>query len=344
VGDRVDTSTLTAGRKEEVRRRLEKSVAALAAMVDGGCFTGHEDTAGMEVELDLVDPLGRPRLVNDAVLERLGRPDLQHELGRFNIEVNLPPQRLATDALRTFERQLAALLGIGETEVLGVRLAAIGILPTLGAEQLTRERLSSPTRYAVLAQRMRAERHGPVVVRIAGRESLAFSTDSIAPEAAATSLQLHLRVPPERFAAYYNAAQAMAGAQIAAGANSPYLLGRELWHETRVALCEQVLYTRQRREVRPACHRGRGWATAGCTGRWSSSTRSSSRCRRCCRRSPPRTRSTAWPPARSHDCTNSGCTTARCGGGTGRSTTPATATRTFASRTGYCPADRRPST
>jgi len=97
---------------------------------------------------------------------------------------------------------------------------------------------------------MRAERHGPVVVRIAGRESLAFSIDSIAPEAAATSLQLHLRVPPERFAAYYNAAQAMAGAQIAAGANSPYLLGRELWHETRVALCEQVLDTRQRREVR----------------------------------------------------------------------------------------------
>jgi hypothetical protein len=25
-------------------------------------FVGHEDTIGMEVELDLVDPLGRPRL------------------------------------------------------------------------------------------------------------------------------------------------------------------------------------------------------------------------------------------------------------------------------------------
>jgi hypothetical protein len=99
------------------------------------------------------------------------------------------------------------------------------MLPDARAEQLTRERLSSPTRYALLSQRMRAERHRPVVVRIAGRESLAFTTDSIAHEAAATSLQLHLRVPPKRFAAYYNAAQAVTGAQLAVGANSPYLLG-----------------------------------------------------------------------------------------------------------------------
>ena len=250
MGDRVDRSTMTVGHPGEVRRRLEESVAALAAMIDGGCFVGHQDTAGMEVELDLVDPLGRPRLVNDAVLERLGRPDLQHELGRFNIELNLPPQRLAAGGLGTLERQLAALLGTGAVEALGVRLAAIGTLPTLGAEQLTRDRLSSPTRYALLAQRMRAERHRPVMVRIAGRESLAFTTDSIAPEAAATSLQLHLRVPPERFAAYYNAAQAVTGAQLAASANSPYLLGRELWRETRVALCEQVLDTRPRGGVR----------------------------------------------------------------------------------------------
>jgi hypothetical protein len=249
VGDQVDASTLTVGRDAEVRRRLEESVAALAAMVDGGCFVGHEDTVGMEVELDLVDPLGLPRLVNDAVLERLGRPDLQHELGRFNIELNLPSRPIA-DALPDFERRLEELLGTGAVEALGVRLAAIGTLPTLGTEPLTRERLSSPPRYAVLSQRMRAERDRPVVVRIVGRETLAFTTDSIAPEAAATSLQLHLRVQPERFAAYCNAAQTVAGAQVAVGANSPYLLGHELWQETRVALCEQVLDTRPSSAVR----------------------------------------------------------------------------------------------
>jgi hypothetical protein len=244
MGDRINAAALAIRQPDQVRHRLEDCVAALGAMVDRGWFTGHEDTVGMEVELDLVDPLGRPRPVNDAVLDHLHCADLQHELGRFNVEVNLPAGPIAA-GLGGFERRLADLLA-GGTEALGVRLAAIGMLPTLSAELLTRDRLSSPTRYSVLAHRMRAERHGPVTVHIAGRETLRFRTDSIAPEAAATSLQLHLRVPPDRFADYYNAAQLAAGAQVAVGANSPYLLGRELWQETRLPLCEQVLDTRPR--------------------------------------------------------------------------------------------------
>ena len=77
-----------------------------------------------------------------------------------------------------------------------------------------------------------------------------FSTDWAAPDAATTSLQLHLRVPPDRFAAYYNAAQMIAGAQVAVAANSPYLLTRQAWQETRITLCEQLLDTRRPREVR----------------------------------------------------------------------------------------------
>ena len=84
MGDRVEGSALVVGQGDEVHRRLQRCVAALQRMVDGGWFVGHEDTVGMEVEFDLVDPLGRPRLVNDAVLARLGREDMQHELGQFN--------------------------------------------------------------------------------------------------------------------------------------------------------------------------------------------------------------------------------------------------------------------
>jgi hypothetical protein len=78
VGDRVDASALVVGHADEVQRRLRRCVAALQRMIDGGWFVDHEDTIGMEVELDLVDPLGRPRLVNDAVLARLGREDIFH--------------------------------------------------------------------------------------------------------------------------------------------------------------------------------------------------------------------------------------------------------------------------
>ena len=89
MGDRVEASALVVGHDAEVHRRLERCVAALQRMVDGGWFVAHEDTIGMEVELDLVDPLGRPRLVNDAVLARMGRADMQHEFGQFSVELNL---------------------------------------------------------------------------------------------------------------------------------------------------------------------------------------------------------------------------------------------------------------
>ena len=137
-------------------------------MVDGGWFVAHEDTIGMEVELDLVDPLGRPRLISDAVLERLGRADMQHELGQFNVELNIAPRRLLGRVLRDSESDLTDVLDQcrARIEGLGVRLVAVGMLPTLGAEQLTVERISHNPRYELLARRMRAARHRPFSVRI----------------------------------------------------------------------------------------------------------------------------------------------------------------------------------
>ncbi len=252
MGDRVDPSALVVGHPDEVRRRLEACVAAIQRMVDGGWFDGHEDTIGMEVEFDLVDPLGRPRLINDAVLTRLGRADMQHELGQFNVELNLPPRLLQGRVLQDSERDLAGVLEScrARIERLGVRLVAVGMLPTLSAEELTVERLSHNPRYSLMSSRMRAARQRPFLVRITdGFEPIEFTTDSVAPEAATTSLQLHLRVSPDQFAAYYNAAQMIAGAQVAVAANSPYLLARQVWQETRIMLLEQLLDSRRRREV-----------------------------------------------------------------------------------------------
>lgn len=269
MGDRIDASALAVGREDEVRRRLQRSVAALEYMVGAGWFTDHEDTMGMEVELDLVDPLGRPRLINDAVLASLHRADMQHELGQFNVELNLAPRQLRGPALRDYQQVLTSVLdaAAARIESLGARLIAIGTLPTLGAEHLTVERLSTNPRYSLLSRRIRAARHRPFLVRIDdAREPVEFTTDSVAPEAAATSLQLHLRVPPDRFADYFNAAQMIAGAQVAVAANAPFLLARQAGQETRITLLEQLLDSRRPREVRanaPARVRlGDGWVTS----------------------------------------------------------------------------------
>src|SRR6266496_6298889 len=105
VGERVTAATLAAGPDGRVRSRLERCVAVLDRMVAEGSFAEHADSVGMEVELNLVDPLGRPRLVNEAVLARLGRADFQYELGQFNLEVNLPPRLLRGPVLAGYENE-----------------------------------------------------------------------------------------------------------------------------------------------------------------------------------------------------------------------------------------------
>ena len=86
------------------------------------------------------------------------------------------------------------------------------------------------------------------------------------PEAANTSMQLHLQVTPATFANYWNASQAIAGVQVAVGANSPFLFGRRLWDETRVALFEQATDTRldehKNQAVRPRVWFGERWITS----------------------------------------------------------------------------------
>ncbi|MBX7431602.1 hypothetical protein JDV09_05700 [Mycobacterium sp. Y57] len=266
MGDRVDESALVLGHADEVHHRLERSVAALRQMLATGAFTGHRDTMGMEVELDLIDPLGRPRLINDAVLARLHRADMKHELGQFNIEYNLAPALLSGHVLRDSERVLTDVLteSAGRIAPLGARIISVGMLPTAGADHLTGERISANPRYALMSKRMRAARHRPFRVHIPdGAEPVDFAPDSVAPEACATSLQLHLRVTPEQFADYFNAAELIAGVQVAVAANSPFLLARHAWQESRIPLLEKLFDTRGRRQIKThAAARvqlGEGW-------------------------------------------------------------------------------------
>jgi hypothetical protein len=101
------------------------------------------------------------------------------------------------------------------------------------------------------------------VIDIAGTDRLRTTADSIVPEAACTSTQLHIQVSPDQFPAYWNASQAISGIQLALGANSPFLLCKELWHETRIALFEQATDTRSEelksQGVRPRVWFGERW-------------------------------------------------------------------------------------
>ncbi len=142
----------------------------------------------------------------------------------------------------------------------------IGILPTLQDGHLSRDALSANPRYHLLSDQILAARGEDIEIVIEGVDRLSTTADTIIPEAACTSTQLHLQVEPEDFAPMWNAAQAIAGAQVAIGANSPFLLGRQLWHETRIALFEQATDTRSEelkaQGVRPRVFFGERWITS----------------------------------------------------------------------------------
>jgi hypothetical protein len=142
----------------------------------------------------------------------------------------------------------------------------IGILPTLRQSDVGEQAMSANPRYRLLNEQIFAARGEEMRISIEGPERLLTHIDTITPEAACTSVQLHLQVSPEAFGSYWNAAQAVAGPQVAVAANSPFLFGRELWRETRLTLFEQATDTRpdelKEQGVRPRVWFGERWITS----------------------------------------------------------------------------------
>ncbi|HWO61670.1 MAG TPA: glutamate--cysteine ligase, partial [Umezawaea sp.] len=201
-------------------------------------------------------------------LEAIADPDFVTELGQWNLEINVAPRQLAGGGITAFEETVRASLNEAEHKAreVGTHMTMIGILPTLRAEHMAIDALSVNPRYALLNEQVLAARGEDLQISIDGIERLNMTADSIVPEAACTSTQLHLQVSPDQFADYWNAAQTIAGVQVAVGANSPFLLGKELWRETRIALFQQSTDTRgdelKEQGVRPRVWFGERWITS----------------------------------------------------------------------------------
>jgi hypothetical protein len=205
---------------------------------------------------------------NAEVLNAIANDDFQTELGQFNIEINVKPRSLAGRAVDELEQELRASLNDAESRAksAGAHIVMIGMLPTLTADHLTGATLSANPRYALINEQIFAARGEDLHIAIDGPERLATYADTIAPEAACTSVQFHLQVSPQDYAPSWNGAQCIAGVQLALGANSPFFFGKELWRETRVALFEQATDTRpqelKEQGVRPRVWFGERWITS----------------------------------------------------------------------------------
>ena len=254
--------------RRRYRDKLRGSLDAFARMLRESMFDPNPAQVGQEIELNLVDERGAPSMRNADVLKAIASPDWSTELGQFNMEINVPPRHLDGDALSGLEREIRANLNAADARAraTGSRLVMIGILPTLGEQDVDGIFMSANERYRVLNEQVLAARGEDMRIAINGTEQLLTYCGSITPEAACTSVQLHLQVSPTDFANYWNAAQMIAAAQVALAANSPYLFARQLWHETRLTLFEQATDTRpdelKEQGVRPRVWFGERWITS----------------------------------------------------------------------------------
>jgi len=268
VGQEVAARTFSREDRQRYRLKVRASLDVFARMLAEARFNPERRSFGLEIELNLTDDAGDPALINAAALDAIADPAFQTELGQFNVEINVPPRLLEGRVFSELEDDARASLNAAEerSRTVGAHMMIIGILPTVGPEQLRAEVFSANPRYALLNEQIFAARGEDLEISIAGVERLSTHADTIAPEAACTSVQLHQQVDPEAFAAYWNAAQAIAGVQVAVAANSPFFCGKELWRETRIAVFEQSTDTRPEelkvQGVRPRVWFGERWITS----------------------------------------------------------------------------------
>ncbi|MEI2775585.1 MAG: glutamate--cysteine ligase [Tetrasphaera sp.] len=270
MGVEVESKSYSREERQRYREKVRQNLDVFERMLASSQFEFERPMTGMELELNLVDDNYQPRFANAEVLAAIADADFQTELAQYNIEMNVRPRPLPGDAALELEEDLRASLNAAEAKAreTGARIVPIGILPTIMPEHFAGEWITENNRYAALNDSIFFARGEDIFIEIEGPtgERVAAYSDTIAPESACTSMQLHLQVSPHTFADHWNAAQALTGPQLALAANSPFFFGKRLHAETRIELFKQATDTRpielKNQGVRPRVFFGERWITS----------------------------------------------------------------------------------
>ena len=245
---------------------LLNDVKALEKMVQDDLFEKGIQRVGAEQELCIVNKNYRPSFNALKILDKLNDPHFTTELALFNLEVNLDPFELKEDCFSKIEDQLSVSIKKAQAaaaEFDNDKIVLSGILPTLKKKDLIFENMTPLERYTILNEILKNIRGGKFKLRIRGVDELIIKHDSILFEACNTSFQVHLQIGLDEIIDKYNWAQAIAGPVLSVMSNSPLLMGRELWSETRIALFQQSVDLRNTsyllREQKPRVSFGNDW-------------------------------------------------------------------------------------
>ncbi|MAP53511.1 CBS domain-containing protein [Altibacter sp.] len=246
MGEHKVLSTLQYKDRAKFIAHLLNDIKALEQMLVQGLIEDDIVRIGAEQEFCLLTPHWRPSDRSEAILKAIDDPHFTTELARYNLEINLDPVPLTSNCFSLMESQLnELLLKAGNTaKQHDTYLLLTGILPTISKKELEFYYMTPQPRYWALNDMMKELRGSDFQLYIKGVDDLSIHHDSVLFEACNTSFQMHLQIAPQDFISSYNWAQAISGPILGISTNSPLLLGRELWDETRIALFQQSIDTR----------------------------------------------------------------------------------------------------
>lgn len=234
-------------------RSLLNDIRSLEYMLEHDWFESGITRFGAELEMVLVDNTTlKPKNIAMDVINKMKKHKwLETEIAQFNLEINLTPREMCKGNFALMEKEIQSRLKTLD-KVLDSEDASYvltGILPTIQKFHLDMENLTPRKRYLMLLEALKQlHLNNDFELKIFGIDELFVKHDSPFLEAANTSWQVHLQVEASEYVKMYNIAQALAGASTAIGANSPLVFGKRLWHESRIAMFEQALDTRNTSE------------------------------------------------------------------------------------------------
>ena len=226
-------------------RQLEQETLLLEKLLAQKKCSTLDPVAGFELEAWLLDDAMHPSPSNQAFLAALNDSLVSAELAKFNVELNCAPVPLTGNVFNQLFKQLQSTWNNASRQAAsqGSHLAMIGILPTLKQQDLHLGNMSDMHRYRALNEQILQMRGSPIHIDIAGTEHLKIDHNDVMLEAATTSFQTHIQLPLHLAHHFYNASIIASAPMVALCANSPFLFGKTLWHESRIALFEQAIET-----------------------------------------------------------------------------------------------------
>ncbi len=266
MGEEIQREHFEQADYDRFHEKLEQETELVRELFDRRAFDNGSRVLGYELELCLADADGQPSRNNIDIIEATGNPLFTSELAKFNMEINGNPFPYRDDVFNRVDADLHELFRQAEDAArrFDTQIGMFGVFPSVTRAHLNPDDyMTELHRYNQLNRQLLSMRGKPIHLQLDGEEQLVVEKDDVMLEALATSLQIHLQVPFDEIVPTYHAGLWSSMLILGASANSPLVLGKCCWQESRIGIFKQAVDTRNPQEIEdhivPRVHFAKGY-------------------------------------------------------------------------------------